>query len=213
MKTSYAVSWKESDGNVATGMLDLLPLGFRLRPSDDRIAVAEIHYEDLAAIRIGRGPDDELEGKPALVLERRSAPPIRVASVAELGLASELAHRMAAVALGSETVPRRLLVIVPLKEGQASAARRLLGSGPPFAPAEAGLERHEAYLTAEEAVFVFESLAGDAVLRELLSSAAVWEAAPAWRELIAGPPRIAEAVYSWQQSRLGVDDEAGAAAL
>jgi hypothetical protein len=112
-----------------------------------------------------------------------------------------------AVALGGEMAPARLLVIVPLKEGKQATARTLLRSGPPFSPAEAGLERHEAYVTANEAVFVFETLKGEAVLRALLTSAPVWEAAPAWRELIVGPPRIAEAVYTWEHGRLGLEPD------
>ena len=207
MKTSYGVVWQQAGSEVVAGRLELLPLGFRLISSEHEAAGEEIHYEDLAAIRIGTQPDDELEGKPAVVIERRAGPSIRVAAVATRGLVSELARGLEAVALGGEMAPMRLLVIVPLKEGKESMARNLLRSGPPFDPAQVGLERHEVYLTANEAVFVFETLEGDTDLRALLTSAPVWEAATAWRELIAGPPRIAEAVYSWEQGRLGVQPE------
>jgi hypothetical protein len=65
------------------------------------------------------------------------------------------------------------------------------------------LERHEAFLTSSEAAFLFETLDGDAALQQLLSSKTVWEAARAWRGLIAGPPRVAEVIYSWEQGRIG----------
>jgi hypothetical protein len=207
MKASYGVFWQEAGSDVVAGRLELLPLGFRLTPSEQEAAGEEIHYEDLAAIRFGTQPDDDLEGKPAVVIERRAGPSVRIAGVAARSLASELARGLEAVALGGEMAPTRLLVIVPLKEGKEATARTLLRSGPPFVPAEAGLKRHEAYVTANEAVFVFETLEGEAVLGALLTSAPVWEAAPAWRELIAGPPRIAEAVYSWEYGRLGLEPE------
>jgi hypothetical protein len=213
MKTSYSVLWQQADGDVVSGRLQLLPLGFRFTPAKGGAAGEEVHYEDLAAIRIGTQPVDELDGKPAVVIERRAGPSVRIASVAKRSLASELARGLESLALGGEMAPARLLVIVPLKKGAASAAERLLRSGPPFAPAQAGLERHEAYLTANEAVFVFESLEGEATLKALLASAPVWEAAPAWRELIAGPPRVAEAAYAWEQGRLGDEAEAAAAEL
>lgn len=208
MKTSYGVLWQEAGGEVVEGRLELRPLGFRFAPSDDAASGEEIRYEDLVAIRIGLQPADELEGRPAVVVERRAGPSVRIASVAERSLASELARGLEAAGLGGGGAPARLLVLVPLKEGAAPAARRLLRSGPPFAPAQAGLERHEAYLTASEAVFVFESLEGEDGLRRLLTSASVWEAAPAWRELIAGPPRVAEAVYTWEQARRPGEAEA-----
>ena len=207
MNTSYGVFWQQAGSEVVAGRLEMLPLGFRLTSDEHEAAGEEIHYEDLAAIRIGIQPDDELEGKPAVVIERRAGPSIRVAGVAARGLVSELARGLEAVALSGEMAPTRLLVIVPLKEGKEAMARNLLRSGPPFDPAEVGLERHEVYVTANEAVFVFETLDGDAALRALLTSAPVWEAATAWRELIAGPHRIAEAVYSWEQGRLGMQSQ------
>jgi hypothetical protein len=90
--------------------------------------------------------------------------------------------------------------------------------GPCFALAhhshpKVGLERHEAFLTANEAVFVFETVEGEAVLQSLLTSAAVWQAAPAWRQIIAGPPRVAEVIYSWERGRLGAETEGRAEEL
>jgi hypothetical protein len=63
-----------------------------------------------------------------------------------------------------------------------------------------GLDRHEVFLTADEAIFVFESHLGVDALTSLLGDPKLWEAAAAWREYVAGPPRIAEDVFSWSRS-------------
>lgn len=82
MNTSYGVFWQQAGSEVVAGRLELLPLGFRLTSDEHEAAGEEIHYEDLAAIRIAIQPDDELEGKPAVVIERRAGPSIRIAGVA-----------------------------------------------------------------------------------------------------------------------------------
>jgi hypothetical protein len=46
-------------------------------------------------------------------------------------------------------------VIVPLKVGHDDRAKEPVAQGPPFDPAALGLERHEVFVTAREAVFVF----------------------------------------------------------
>jgi hypothetical protein len=63
-----------------------------------------------------------------------------------------------------------------------------------------GLDRHEVFLTSDEAVFVFESELGADALAPLLSDPKLWEAVAAWSEYVAGPPRIAEEAFSWSRS-------------
>jgi hypothetical protein len=87
-------------------------------------------------------------------------------------------------------------VIVPLKAGARDRATAILDHGPPFDPASSGLERHQAYVTEAEAVFLFEADAVEAVER-LADDATLWDAVEGWTELVAGPPRLAEGVYSW----------------
>jgi hypothetical protein len=89
-----------------------------------------------------------------------------------------------------------LVVVLPLRPGARDLARELLRRGPPFDPDEAGLERHQAFVSDTEAIFLFEAEAGQAVGR-LADNASIWEAAAGWTELVAGPPRLAEGVYSW----------------
>lgn len=88
-----------------------------------------------------------------------------------------------------------IAVVLPLKPESHDAARALLLSGPPFDLEQiAGLERYEALLTAEEAILLFESRLGTDALAPRFSEADV---AGAWRDHLAGPPRVAEEVYSW----------------
>lgn len=93
----------------------------------------------------------------------------------------------------------RLVLVVPLAEGARERARALLRLGPPFDPDAAGLERHHVFLTDYELVFVFEADAPQAVER-LAADETLWEAAAGWSDLVAGPPRLAEDVYSWIRS-------------
>jgi hypothetical protein len=50
----------------------------------------------------------------------------------------------------------RYVLAARLKPGEAAAAERLLRSGPPFDPTEAGLSAHAAYLDENHVYLVFE---------------------------------------------------------
>ena len=89
-----------------------------------------------------------------------------------------------------------IAVVIPLVEDARDRAVALLARGPQFDPAAAGLTRHEVFLTAGEAVFHFEAETQEAVAR-FVAETAVW--AGAWKELAAGPPRIAESAFSWER--------------
>lgn len=53
-------------------------------------------------------------------------------------------------------------------------------------------------MTSHEAILEFEA-ANDGALEALLGQVDLWAAAAAWRDLIAGPPRLAEVVYAWER--------------
>jgi hypothetical protein len=59
------------------------------------------------------------------------------------------------------------------------------------------LDRHEVFLTTDETVFLFESRLGIEALTPLLAAPDLWAAVGRWQEHLAGPPRVAEAAYSW----------------
>jgi hypothetical protein len=98
--------------------------------------------------------------------------------------------------MGDAVSAERVAVIVPLRRGQRERAEKLLDSGPPFDPTRVGLERHEVFLSDEEAIFVFDAVTGFS-LQKLLADAKVWASAASWHDVIGGPPRIAKPSYAW----------------
>jgi len=98
----------------------------------------------------------------------------------------------------------RIAVIARLREGAAERAAELLAQGPPFDPADVGLSRHAAYLSAREVVFVFEGPEVEWIVDDLATTgfqAPIAAALDAWRELVEEPARLARSAYAW-----GADD-------
>jgi hypothetical protein len=98
----------------------------------------------------------------------------------------------------------RAVLVLPLLEGARERAAELLRNGPPFDPEAVGLDRHHVFLTDEEAVFVFEADDLEAAER-LIGGESFWTAAGAWKDIVAGPPRLAGDAYTW--ARLHVPDD------
>ena len=90
----------------------------------------------------------------------------------------------------------RAVIVVPLRTGTRDRAAQLLSGEPPFDPETVGLERHQVFLSDEEAVFVFEADSRDAA-EKLIGEERFWSAVSAWKEIVEGPPRLAEDAYSW----------------
>ena len=202
MQSSYGVVWREGTGDPATGKLELLPRVLRLEGRDRS---QEVPYKDVAAIRIGRSRADRINGGPAVVIERRKGERVIISTVAQPSLIGEIAERLAALQLGART-NRRIVVVLPLKPDAHASVGALLRQGPPFDPGSIeGLDRHEVYLTADEAVFVFESALGADALAPLLADPKLWESVSAWGQHVSGPPRIAEEAFSWSRPQLDDD--------
>jgi hypothetical protein len=100
MRTSYGVVWCVGEEPVSRGKLELLPQVLRLDGlTGTDHAVREVAYDDLAVVRVGRSQAERLKGRPALVLERRSGPAIRVASASQSWVVNELLERLVALGL------------------------------------------------------------------------------------------------------------------
>jgi hypothetical protein len=99
-----------------------------------------------------------------------------------------------------ERTSSRAVLVLPLVEGAQERVAELLRQGPPFDLDEVGLRRHQAFVTEREAVFLFEAETPGAAER-LLSSSRLWAAAAAWKDLVAGPPRLADNAFSWVRAR------------
>jgi hypothetical protein len=100
MRVRYAVVWQQDDGPRAAGRLELAgdALHFEGAAAAQDV-VADVPYADLRSANIGRGADERLDGRPALVLDRRSGGRIRVACVAQTMLLAELADHVASTVL------------------------------------------------------------------------------------------------------------------
>jgi hypothetical protein len=197
MRTTYAVRWLDPSGTLIAGKLELCPRSVVLEGANGHAADnRELPYDELAAVRVDRGAAGCIDGRPTLVLARRGGEAIRVAGIAQLGIVSELAEQIAALRLAEDM--SRVAVVLPLKPGARARAEALLAQGPPFDPEAAGLESHEVFVTDGEAVFIFEALEQH-LLDRLAAETSLWAAAVAWKDLIAGPPRLAQTAYSWRR--------------
>lgn len=197
MRTSYGVVWREGAQPLARGKLELLPRGLKLDglSGADRIT-RDIAYDELSGVHVGRSTSERLNGHATLVLEPSAGDTISLAAVAQPGVIGELAERLAELRLDAS---HKTAIVVPLKDGARDAAQALLESGPPFDPTMTELERHEVFLGEREAIFVFDSPVGIEAIRPLLEDASVWRGLAAWGELLDGPPRFAEAAFSWSK--------------
>ena len=150
-------------------------------------------------LRIGCSRGDRINGGPAVVVERRKGERVIISTVAQPSLIGEIAERLAALQLGARK-NRRIVVVLPLKPNAHEPVSALLKQGPPFDPASIeGLDRHEVYVTGDEAVFVFESALGADALAPLLADPKLWGSVSAWGEHLAGAPRITEEAFSWSR--------------
>jgi hypothetical protein len=197
VKTTYAVKWREPDGQTYVGRLALGPRTLRLegRRPDGPAVDRQIGYEEVQGLRLGSHGPDRLDGRPALVVDRADGPYFVTGAGMSAGIVQELVDRLARLRLAA---PQRATVVLPLKEGAVDRVRELVAHGPPFDPAETALTRHKLLLTPQEAIFVFEADT-DEGLTALLSQLEVWAAAVAWRDLVAGPPRLADVAYAWER--------------
>jgi hypothetical protein len=194
MHRTYGVVWREGEGPIFVGKLELLPRALRLEGRD---ASKSIPYDRIVGVRVGRAAAERLDNRPSVVVEPRGGTAVTIATVAQSSLVGEIAERLAELQLGAQR-PRRLVVVLPLKPGARDAVRTVLEAGPPFDPAAIpGLDRHEVFLSGDEAVFLFDSNLGADALRALVSQPGFWQSAAAWRDHVAGPPRLAEEVFSW----------------
>lgn len=93
----------------------------------------------------------------------------------------------------------RLVLVASIKEGVGERVRELLAQGPPFELERTAVEWHDVYVTEREVIFVFESSTEQA-LRIPGDDPAVWKAAAAWQQCLAGRPRKATTAFSWTRT-------------
>ena len=197
MKTTYAVKWREPDGQTYLGRLALGARTLRLdgRQPDGPAGNRQIGYDEILSLHVGTRGADRLDGQPALIVERADGRYLVTSAGIGAGVVQELVDRLAGL---RGSAPRRSTVVVPLKTGALDGVRELVRRGPPFDPADTALTQHELLLTEQEAIFVFETQS-DEGLAALLAQLDIWAAAVAWRDFVAGPPRLASVAYTWER--------------
>ena len=101
MQSSYGIVWREGTLPLASGKLELRADALHLDGmAAGRPVSRDLPYDSLMTVRVGRSTAERIGGRPSLVLERRSEPPIAIASVSQPGVVAELAERLA------DTAPR-----------------------------------------------------------------------------------------------------------
>jgi hypothetical protein len=103
-RPSYAVCWREGDGPVHVGKLELHDGQLTLEgQTADRAGShsLSIVHEEIAGVTIGRSPVERIRGLPSLVVERACGVAVYVTSPVGFGAVQELAR-----ALGQESGSR-----------------------------------------------------------------------------------------------------------
>jgi hypothetical protein len=197
MKRSYAVTWSEPDRPAVSGRLHLGPTEVVFDGGTNGTTMhAEVPFSEVAAVTVARSGEARLDERPTLVLSRRGAPPVRIASVASSWIIPELADRLAEAHAGRTHARKTLALVVPIRPESREAVRELVRRGPPFDPGSAELLRHDVFLTDSEAVFTLELGPGGRI-ESLFDSQGLWLAAEEWLQHLDGPARVAEPTYLW----------------
>ena len=95
---------------------------------------------------------------------------------------------------------KRLMIVGGLRDGVHDEAEALLREGPPFEPAQVGLERHSAYLTARGVIFVFEADEVEWIVNDLIDDPSVAPFFGPWQKLIEDTPRLAHERFHWDRN-------------
>jgi hypothetical protein len=94
--SSYAVLWSEPRREVEAGKLELESGGLRFEGSRSRrrAHVHRLRYGEIEAVRIGRGAQERLSGRPSVVLDLAVGGPLRIGVVDGPGIRGELADEL-----------------------------------------------------------------------------------------------------------------------
>jgi hypothetical protein len=193
--SSYAALFRVGFQEPARGTLVVDEESLLLEGSSPQGRVAlNIPYGELDEVRIGRLPEERLDGRASLILSCRDGQQVRVEPIG-FGLLYELADLLSELACEHRDEHEQAAVVLPLRKGRIARARELVAQGPPFDPTVLGLRKHEVFLTGEEAIFVFEGPNVRAMLQRLTRDPTLWQAGLAWRSCVRGRPRLLPDVY------------------
>ncbi len=95
---TYAVTWRGATGRVHAGKLELGEAALTLEGGSARKTV---RYDELAEVHVGRGADERLQGRTALVLRSEAGETLYVSSVNGPGVVVEIAELLAVLGAGA----------------------------------------------------------------------------------------------------------------
>ena len=196
MHLTYAVTWEGPEGTRRSGRLELCDGALHLEGSNGYGAARrELPYADVSGFRLARAGGERLQGRPTLLLELRGGEMLKIAGVSQPGIVAELSDRLA-VLTGDPKAVETAAIVVPLRPGSRTEVEALLRNGPPFDPSRVGLVRHEVFVSEDEVIFVFRGVSS-VFAQRLAEDDSFWNAVTAWRPLVRGRARFADAAYSW----------------
>ena len=101
---------------------------------------------------------------------------------------------------------KRLMIVARLRDDAYDEAEITAPRRAALRPERSGLERHAAYLTAGEVVFVFEGPEVEWKVNELVDDPRIARVLRPWEKLIDGTPRLAHERFYWSraEAKLGV---------
>jgi hypothetical protein len=116
MKTSYAVKWREPNGHMYLGKLELEPTSLVLqgRNGGERAVRRTIAFDELCGFRLGLTEAERLDGRPTLVVERPGGDVLITSAVMHAGVLQELVHRLAELRLPG---PRAATIVLRPADG------------------------------------------------------------------------------------------------
>jgi hypothetical protein len=95
-------------------------------------------------------------------------------------------------------LPERVAVIASLRPGSRERAEEILAEGAPYELAETGFRRHSVFLAEEAVVFVFEGVAIEALVRDLVNDPTRAATFSVWGPLLDGTPMFAREEFYWE---------------
>ena len=191
----FPVVWRDGAGSSAVGELIVERDVLRFEGSSGgEPAATHIPFADVREVRVARA-SERPNGRPTVVLERDAAP-FYVEPVGA-GLLGEMTSLLTVLHQEGARRADHVAVVVPLRAGVEARVGELLESGPPFELAVRGIRSHQVYVGGREAVFVFGGPDVRGVLERAIGDPALWRAGLAWRNVMAGRPRVIECSFSW----------------